>query len=374
MAGRCARGRRPVDRAPDAPLAQALRGDLRDARARARRRRLADESARLAPDPAPGLRLLLGHPRERSLHPRMARRDRRVPAAPDHAPDSGRADRHERAHEKKRRGPRAQSHPRAPRRGTRIHASRRARRRKARAGVRGDARGVEEPGVRPGVDAHPCRIARLEKPAPQRDRVRQRRGTIGTGRAAGQGISLVSGELFPGFKRRRIRTSGAAINLVHGGVGPPLLLLHGYPQTHAIWHRIAPELAKRFRVVAADLRGYGDSEKPHGLPDHANYSKRALAQDRRCFRDPATIHASCEDYRAAESIDLAHDEADIGRKVVAPLLVLWGKHGTIARCFSPLADWAERAETVHGRALDCGHYIPEEAPVELLGELVKFLS
>ncbi len=86
-------------------------------------------------------------------------------------------------------------------------------------------------------------------------------------------------ELFPGFKRRRIRTSGAAINLVHGGGGPPLLLLHGYPQTHAIWHRIAPELAKRFSVVAADLRGYGDSEKPHGLPDHANYSKRAMAQD-----------------------------------------------------------------------------------------------
>jgi len=293
----------------------------------------------------------------------------------------------------------------------------------------------------------------------------------------------VNDELFPGFKRRRIRTSGAAINLVHGGVGPPLLLLHGYPQTHAIWHRVAPELAKRFTVVAADLRGYGDSEKPHGLPDHANYSKRAMARDqveamqalgherffvvghdrggrvahrmaldhpaqvarlavldivptrtmyarvsrefakayyhwffllrpepipetliganpdfyieshmgtrhaglkafapealaeyRRCFRDPATIHASCEDYRAAESIDLVHDEADIGRKVVAPLLVLWGKHGTVARCFSPLADWAERAETVQGRSLDCGHYIPEEAPVELLRELVTFLS
>jgi haloacetate dehalogenase len=60
--------------------------------------------------------------------------------------------------------------------------------------------------------------------------------------------------------------------------------------------------------------------------------------------------------------------------MVAPLLVLWGKHGTVARCFSPLADWAERAEIVQGRTLDCGHYIPEEAPVELLGELVKFLS
>jgi haloacetate dehalogenase len=104
------------------------------------------------------------------------------------------------------------------------------------------------------------------------------------------------------------------------------------------------------------------------------FAPEALAEYRRCFRDPATIHASCEDYRAAESIDLAHDEADIDRKVAAPLLVLWGKHATIARCFAPLADWAERAETVQGRTLDCGHYIPEEAPVELLGELVKFLS
>jgi len=288
--------------------------------------------------------------------------------------------------------------------------------------------------------------------------------------------------LFPGFKCRRIRTSGAAINLVHGGAGPPLLLLHGYPQTHAIWHRIAPELAKRFTVIASDLRGYGDSEKPHGLSDHGNYSKRAMALDqvevmrafgfdeffvvghdrgarvahrmaldhpaaavklavldivptrmmyanvsrefakayyhwffllrpepipetliganpdfyleshigsrhaglkpfapealaeyRRCFRDPAAIHASCEDYRAAESIDLEHDTADLDRKLTAPLLALWGKHGTIERCFHPLADWAERAETLQGRPLDCGHYIPEEAPVELLEELLKFL-
>jgi haloacetate dehalogenase len=290
-------------------------------------------------------------------------------------------------------------------------------------------------------------------------------------------------DLFPGFKRQRIRTRGAAINFVRGGIGPPLLLLHGYPQTHVIWHKIAPELARHFTVVAADLRGYGDSEKPHGLPDHSNYSKRAMAQDQvevmkalgfdtfsvvghdrggrvahrmaldyadrvnklavldivptrtmyarvtrefakayyhwfflirpepfpetligadsefymkshlgtrhaglapfapdalaeylRCFRDPAAIHATCEDYRAAESIDLAHDEADLARKIDRPLLVLWGKHGTIERCFQPLADWAERAEDVRGRALDCGHYLPEEAPADLLGELVKFLS
>jgi haloacetate dehalogenase len=290
-------------------------------------------------------------------------------------------------------------------------------------------------------------------------------------------------ELFPGMMRRRIRTSGAAINVVHGGKGPPLLLLHGYPQTHAIWHKVVPELAKRFSIVATDLRGYGDSEKPHGLPDHSNYAKRAMAQDqvevmralghesffvvghdrgarvahrmaldhpaqvqrlavldivptrtmyanvsrqfakayyhwffllrpepipetliganpdfyleshmgtrhaglaafapealaeyRRCFRDPATIHATCEDYRAAESIDLEHDEADLSRKVAAPLLVLWGLHGTIQRCFKPLADWAERAQDVRGRALDCGHYVPEEAPQALLAELQAFLA
>lgn len=288
--------------------------------------------------------------------------------------------------------------------------------------------------------------------------------------------------LYPGFEARRIDTSGATIHLVRGGSGPPLLLLHGYPQTHAIWHRVAPRLAEQFTVVAADLRGYGDSSKPPGLPDHGNYSKRALAQDMvevmsvlgydafrvvghdrgarvvhrlaldhpartvkaavldivptrsmylrtnrefatayyhwfflirpaplpetligaapefylkshlgtrhaglapfdpaalaeyvRCFSDPAAIHASCEDYRAAASIDLEHDETDLGRRIGCPLLVLWGRHGVIERCFNPLKEWEERAEIVTGRGLDCGHYLPEEAPGEVLSELVKFL-
>ena len=288
--------------------------------------------------------------------------------------------------------------------------------------------------------------------------------------------------LFPGFETRRVATRGGAIHLVHGGDGPPLLLMHGYPQTHAIWHRIAPRLALRFSVVAADLRGYGDSSKPRGLPDHSNYSKRALAQDMveamaalgfdafrvvghdrgarvahrmaldhparivkaavldivptrtmyqrtdrtfatayyhwfflirpaplpetligadpefylkshlgaryaglapfdplalaeyvRCFVDPATIHATCEDYRAAAGIDLEHDEADLGRKMGCPLLVLWGRHGIMERCFNPLIDWAERADNVSGSALDCGHYLPEEAPDRVLRELMQFL-
>ncbi len=85
--------------------------------------------------------------------------------------------------------------------------------------------------------------------------------------------------LFDGFASRRIRTSGAEINLIVGGRGPPLLLLHGYPQTHAMWHRVAPTLARSFTVVCPDLRGYGDSEKPEGGASHVNYSKRAMAQD-----------------------------------------------------------------------------------------------
>src|SRR5688572_13889915 len=85
--------------------------------------------------------------------------------------------------------------------------------------------------------------------------------------------------LFPGFVRTRVRASGATINLVIAGDGPPLLLLHGYPQTHAMWHKVAPALARDYTVVCADLRGYGDSSKPKGVPGHANYAKRAMALD-----------------------------------------------------------------------------------------------
>ena len=88
------------------------------------------------------------------------------------------------------------------------------------------------------------------------------------------------GRLFPGFDHKRIEVGpGLEINAVVGGSGPPLLLLHGHPQTLAIWHKVAQPLAQHFTVVATDLRGYGDSSKPPGLRDHANYSKRALAQD-----------------------------------------------------------------------------------------------
>jgi haloacetate dehalogenase len=86
-------------------------------------------------------------------------------------------------------------------------------------------------------------------------------------------------EFFPGFEQRRVATSGAEINLVTGGSGPPLLLLHGYPETHVMWRKVAPRLAEDFTLVIPDLRGYGDSSKPRAGPGFANYSKRALAQD-----------------------------------------------------------------------------------------------
>jgi haloacetate dehalogenase len=132
--------------------------------------------------------------------------------------------------------------------------------------------------------------------------------------------------------------------------------------------------------------------QPDGLPEHmigaepawylreklrrwaapgARFDPRAIAEYVRCFEDPATIHASCEDYRAAASIDLAHDEADMARRIDCPLLVLWGARGFVARSYDVLATWRERAAEVHGQALDCGHFLPEEAPdavcVALLG-------
>jgi haloacetate dehalogenase len=90
---------------------------------------------------------------------------------------------------------------------------------------------------------------------------------------------LASPDFFPGFKRLTAETSGATINFVTAGSGPPLLLLHGYPQTHIEWRDVAPALSKKYTVVAADLRGYGDSSKPAGGNNHADYSKRAMAQD-----------------------------------------------------------------------------------------------
>ena len=287
--------------------------------------------------------------------------------------------------------------------------------------------------------------------------------------------------MFEGFDQRDIATTATSIRVRIGGAGPPLLLLHGYPQTHAMWHRVAPALAERCTVVCADLRGYGDSGRPASDPEHAAYSKRATAQDmvevmtdlgfarfslaghdrggrvahrlaldhperlnlavldivptrtvfratdqalatayyhwfflsqpydlperligadpvyylrrklgawaaldhfapaalaeyERCFSDPAVIHASCEDYRAAATIDLAHDEADLDRSIQCPCSCSGAARGDGAalRCARDLA--REAAGPVSGRALDCGHFLAEELPEETAGELLAFFA
>ena len=295
--------------------------------------------------------------------------------------------------------------------------------------------------------------------------------------------------MFDNFTKTRIKANGVSINLVHGGVGPPLLLLHGYPQTHVEWHKIAPQLAEHYTVVAPDLRGYGDSEKPPASEgDLSVYCKRTTAQDQvemmeelgfepfhvvghdrgarvghrmaldhpdrvktftsldvvpsqaafdhmdsqlsfawfhwhlmrqpsplpetlignsaqvyldfllerwtaiegsitdeayaeylRCFNNPETIRATCLDYRGIE-IDLMHDEVDRGRKLACPVLLLWGSNMAkrpgwqTGASLDMLTVWRDRAVNVRGKALDCGHFLPEELPEETTIELLAFLS
>jgi haloacetate dehalogenase len=286
---------------------------------------------------------------------------------------------------------------------------------------------------------------------------------------------------FPGFESFRIETSGATINGVKGGKGPPVLLLHGWPQTLAEWHVVAPLLARDFTVIATDLRGYGDSSKPGDGTNHSGYSKREMARDQvevmeklghkkfllvghdrggrvahrlaidhaervtklavldivptlkvyssvtqqlatayyhwffliqpapfpetlinsnadfflrrmfggmigkampeaiwaeylRAFKNPATIHAMCEDYRAAASIDLEHDKADLANKLDCPLLTLWGAKGAMGSLYDVPATWRERANNVSGKGLPGGHWLPEEVPNEVYAELKAFLS
>jgi haloacetate dehalogenase len=271
-----------------------------------------------------------------------------------------------------------------------------------------------------------------------------------------------------------------------GGEGPPVLLLHGFPQTHVMWHRVAPALAEAHTVVAADLRGYGDSSRPAAGEDHGGYSFRAMAADQhalmaelghrryavvghdrgarvahrlcldqpdavtraalldilptahvydsvdrwlatayyhwffylqpdpvperliagdptgylrsllggwgsaldvydpgalaeyeRCFADPDARHAMLEDYRAAASVDYDLDTADAeaGRLVEAPLLVLWGARSVVGRGpDDPLAVWRTRAREVVGRPIDAGHFLAEERPAETVAALQEFLG
>ncbi len=286
------------------------------------------------------------------------------------------------------------------------------------------------------------------------------------------------------FKQQLFTRQNLAINYVIAGQGPPLLLLHGYPQTHVMWHKVAPKLSDQFTVVLSDLRGYGDSSKPATRADHSPYSKRQMANDqvalmrslgfssfyvaghdrggrvahrmaldhpaavqklavldiaptysmykstdmefakayyhwffliqaydvpeRMIAADPASflhqkleqwgldsnaftsdalaeylrcltpemIHASCEDYRAAASIDLAHDQLDIDQnnKIQCPVLALWGQGAFVERKYNIIEEWKKWAEQVSGSALPCGHYLAEEAPAETTEALLEFFS
>jgi len=274
--------------------------------------------------------------------------------------------------------------------------------------------------------------------------------------------------VFEGFEAFDVATSGTTIHGRRGGAGPPVLLLHGIPETHLMWHRVAPRLAERFTVVATDLRGYGQSGTPPSTPDHAPYSMRAIAREQvevmqglgyarfgvvghdrgaRCayrmaldhpevvtrlavldivptgdafrradmrfslgfwvwsflaapapvpeqliagapgvivnhmldawsdvpdafpaevraeyvarFSAPATIHAICEEYRAAATLDLQHDEADRGRRrITCPTLVLWSQSGAVAHWYEPLEIWSAWADDVRGGPIAAGHFLP----------------
>lgn len=291
--------------------------------------------------------------------------------------------------------------------------------------------------------------------------------------------------LMPEFTRRRIDTGEVALHVAVGGSGPPIVLLHGFPETHLCWHAVAPRLATRFTVVCPDLRGYGESDKPEGDATHERYSKRVMARDmltlmnrlghtrfavaghdrgavvgfrlamdhadavshlalmsvippieqwaslsgqlglaayhlyllaqpspfperligcnpdlfltqildgwsatpdaivdearaayQQAFRDPRTIHAICEDYRANAGLDVHHDAADrdAGRKVVAPLLAMWEQPEGVQLPFDPLGVWRRWADNVQGQSLTCGHFLPEERPVEVSNALAAFFG
>ncbi len=291
--------------------------------------------------------------------------------------------------------------------------------------------------------------------------------------------------LFPTLQEEFITLKDVTLFVRHGGQQekPALVLLHGYPQTSAMWHGTIPHLQEDFHLICPDLRGYGRSSKPETTEDHAPYSKRAMAADiaqlvqhfghetcfigahdrgarvahrlgldqpdmvtgmtlvdicptremyaegrdafaraywhwffliqpaplpetligadprgywkMKCtnqtkgenpfhpealeeylaaFEDPAAIHASCEDYRAAATIDIAHDDADQGAKLQMPVDVIWAKRGVIEACFDALELWRRRAVDVRGAAIDGTHYMIEEHPEDIASRMRGFFK
>jgi haloacetate dehalogenase len=294
-------------------------------------------------------------------------------------------------------------------------------------------------------------------------------------------------DLFPGYESRFTETSAGKIFARIGGQGSPVLLLHGYPESNVMWHRLAPLLALHHTLIIPDLPGYGQSDAPESGPGHAPYDKRSMAKAmvelmqslghdqfalvghdrggrvgyrlafdhpervtkisvldivptcemwtglnakramkvfhwtflaqpfplpemligkapveyldwkmmawngkgdasvfdpraldhyRAAFKQPARLHASCEDYRAGQTTDFELDDVDkkAGHKIAAPLLALWGASGIPAAGESPLDVWRRWAANVSGKAIPCGHFLPEEAPEETAAELIPFLA
>jgi haloacetate dehalogenase len=293
--------------------------------------------------------------------------------------------------------------------------------------------------------------------------------------------------LFPDTREQRTTIDGVEIFARSGGSGPPLLLIHGFPQTHAMWHRLVPALMRNFTCVIPDLRGYGFSSCPENDPENMAYSKRAMALDlvglmerlghrrfavvghdrgarvayrmaldhprkvssltvldivpthtmwnnftvalamktyhwlflaqpnplpemliepapvsyldytlaswtkakdlsafdegalaeyRLHYATPEHVHATCNDYRAGATSDLAHDDADraAGRKIACPTLALWGDAGFPNKTGGPLDIWRQWCDTVEGHGIDSGHFVAEENPQATLAYLVPFLK
>jgi haloacetate dehalogenase len=294
-------------------------------------------------------------------------------------------------------------------------------------------------------------------------------------------------KLFPNTREHRFKLRGVEIFARVGGSGPPLLLIHGFPQTHAMWHRVAPDLMQHFTCIMPDLRGYGYTScppndarndayskrtmandlvalmellgysrfaaaghdrgarvayrlaldhpstvsclavldivpthamwhnftvrlamktyhwlflaQPNPLPemlieqnpvgyldytiaswtksnDLSAFSEDALAEYRLHYATPEHIHATCNDYRAGATSDLAADDADraADRKITCPTLALWGTAGIPSETDAPLATWKLWCDEVEGFGIDSGHFIPEENPAALLDALLPFLG
>ena len=288
---------------------------------------------------------------------------------------------------------------------------------------------------------------------------------------------------YPAFSSQLITTPIGDFEVLKGGTGTPVLFLHGYPQTHVIFHKMAPLLTPHMTMILTDLRGYGSAPKPVTDAHHSPYAKREMARDMiaimealgyqkfavighdrggrvahrlardypdhvthlsvldiaptlsmyeqtdqafatayyhwffliqpaplpetmigkdpafylsytmaawsgsadwltdaasqaylDAFSNPEVIHASCEDYRAAASIDLDHDRQDRHIKLSCPVQVLWGDKGFVGKTYDVIAEWQQYATHVTGRAVPGGHFLPEEAPQETAQAILSFLE